>query len=142
MYKTSSEILKDYKKLKALIKDYDLQLQELDFNTLGPQGMTYDKDKTSPTNKFNSDTENAAIKREEKIHNLKKQQGTCKVIVGQMDNALDTLTDREKQIIELKYFNGKTYDEISAIIDRTSNRIKHIMKDIREKLDNLIFKQH
>jgi DNA-directed RNA polymerase specialized sigma subunit len=140
MYKTSSEILKDYKGLKAEIKDIDLQLQELDFNTLGPRAMSYDTDKISPTNAFNSETENMTIKREDKIKELKLKQGLAKILVERIDNARTVLTERENQLIELRYIQELDCKEVWDKLREEEKNYFVIHNKAIEKMDKILFK--
>jgi RNA polymerase sigma factor (sigma-70 family) len=134
-YTTSAEILKDYKRLKAIIKDYELKLEELDFDTTGPRAMAYDGDRISPTFKFNSETENTVIKREERVKDLTIKKRVTEIIIERVENAIDSLKERERKVVELKYINDKTYEEIAEIIDRTPIRCQQIMDEAIEKID-------
>ena len=67
---------------------------------------------------------------------LKSVEDTYKNI--DLKNALDTLSDKEKAIIILKYFDGKTIEEIAVILDENVNTVKSRIYRSLKKLRSVL----
>ena len=55
-----------------------------------------------------------------------------------LQNAMDTLSDTEKAIIVLKYFEDKTIEEIATILDENTSTVKSRLYRSLKKLQNLM----
>lgn len=104
---TTAEIideLQNYKILKAQIEELKIKLQELSLisavdNSIPKTGITY---------KYNSNTENIALKRTEYENKIK----ILTLQIQRIENALNALSDVERKIIELKYIEQLTWRNV------------------------------
>jgi DNA-directed RNA polymerase specialized sigma subunit len=126
--------LKAYKKLKAEIKSIDLEIEELhDSSNIGPSGISYDE-KTGATNKFSSQTENQAITLADKVTLLEREKRSKEREIEKIDNALSILSDKERQVLEIKYINGCRWDTVTYKLDISYQRCKQIEEDAVKKI--------
>lgn len=117
-YKRVEAMLYNYKNTKAEINilKRKLEVYENDYN--GVRGLSYDE-KSSPTNKFNSDVENEVIKRSEEIQNLKSEIRLKEIEIENIDDAVNTLNEDEKLLVNERYFNRKTNKYVASVLNVT-----------------------
>lgn len=121
-------ILKQYKMLQSELENIEMIYGQYSKNILKPVDTT--RDYISKTNSFSSNTETMAIyllDYGESINKLKLQ-------IEVINNALKCLNGREKKIIELKYFEGSTWREVSNSIELCEKWCKEIKKESFKKL--------
>lgn len=123
------EWLEDYQALKAGIENLNEMIKDI---AEADMGINYNKDHSGPTNKFNSVTENAAIKlsRLDITHRLKVMTN----IVNNIDKALSSLTDIEREVIINRCIKKQYYYQFCyeiCISERTARRIK---KEVLHKM--------
>lgn len=133
-YKGVESNLYNYKAIKAEIKNIDLELQELENEGAGCKAIGYEE-KSAPTNKFNSVVENETLRTDK----LKDKRHKLKVQLEKIDNALETLSDDEMQLIELRYFKKFQFKVIAQIIDRNEMYCVYLKSEIIKKLIPLIY---
>ena len=93
----------------------------------GPQGLSYDKEKLSPSHKFSSATENEAYRHMEEYEELIKEHGKLDSEVKQIDAALRALDDREQKVIRMFYIERKNWVDVAHEIDRTYEHTKRFL---------------
>lgn len=133
-YKGVESNLYNYKSMKAEIKNIELELQELENEGEGCGAITYEE-KSAPTNKFNSSVENEALRPDQ----LTSKRHKLKVQIEKIDNALETLSDDEMKLIELRYFKKLQFKVIAELIDRNEVYCVYLKSKIIEKLIPLIY---
>jgi len=133
-YKGVESNLYNYKAIKAEIKNIDLELQELENEGTGCKAINYEE-KSAPTNKFNSVVENETLRPDQ----LKKRIHKLKVQLEKIDNALETLSDDEMKLVELRYFRKLQFKVIAQIIDRNEMYCVCLKSKIIKKLIPLIY---
>jgi DNA-directed RNA polymerase specialized sigma subunit len=99
-------MLFNYTALINEIKNLELDIEELENDYRGCGSITYEE-KTGPTNAFNSSVENEITNKEKKVDNLKRLKRSKEIAVKKIDNALSVLEEREKKVVELRYFNNR-----------------------------------
>ena len=67
-----------------------------------------------------------------------KQELETKDLINAIGNAINSLSAREKVIISLNLFEGKTHKEIAAIIDMPTNTVSVIIYRVKEKIKKII----
>ncbi|HLR33035.1 MAG TPA: sigma-70 family RNA polymerase sigma factor [Fodinibius sp.] len=89
---------------------------------------------------------------EEQIHGAVELQFSAEEVIiedeieaskrNALYHALDSLPDRQKEVLYLKYFNGMSYDEIEEILSinyqSIRNHIHRAVKKLRESMDDHI----
>lgn len=71
---------------------------------------------------------------DERKDNLPEENIVEKDAINNLKNAIDTLKDREKLIINLYYYENLTYREISEVVGISESRISQIISQCLEKL--------
>jgi len=104
--------LYNYKLIKASIENNKLKLDNLELED-GTTAIVYGEP-SSKTNKFNSITENAALKNIERKERLKKRIAIDTNTIQMIDNALNALTELERTIIEMFYIENMEWWKVAA----------------------------
>lgn len=81
------------------------------------KAITYDMEKVSPTYKISKEVEEEVVRTLTKIEVLKKEIEEESSLITKIDRAINNLSPIHKEIIEYKYIDGLSWDEI---IDKTS----------------------
>lgn len=127
--------LQRYKVLKAEIKDIELDLEELhESENIGASAIIYEE-KSGPTHKFNSQTENEAINIADKTIRLESVKRAKEREIERIDNALSILNDKESEVIELKHIKGCRWDTVTYKLDRSYSCCKQLENDALIKIE-------
>lgn len=121
------QLFLNYKKLKADIEDINLQLEFDD--TI--KAINYDRVTTSSTNNIYSIVENQS----EHIEGLRKKKTYLVLQMHRLENALNTLSEKDKTIMEMYYFQECTMRDIAFKLDMNDNYISRRKTTI---LNNLV----
>jgi DNA-directed RNA polymerase specialized sigma subunit len=127
--------LQRYKVLKAEIKDIELDLEELhEIENIGPSGISYEE-KSGPTHRFNSQTENEAVNIADKSQRLENLKRAKEREIERIDNALSVLGDKEREVIELKHIKGCRWDTVTYKLDKSYPHCKRIEEEALKMLE-------
>ncbi|MTI49688.1 MAG: hypothetical protein FH761_17800 [Firmicutes bacterium] len=132
-YKSTEKILYSYKMLKVSIDNLESEIVELKKES-GMGAINYDTQKTSPTFKINKNTEDQAIKNITEIDLKEKLIEVTTNKISRIERALDALNDKEKTIVEMRYFEGKQWFEIAYKIQYSERHCKRIRSNTIKKL--------
>lgn len=130
LYSKIEGMLWNYIALKNEVKNLQLDIEELENNYRGCGSIIY-SEKTGETNAFNSSVENEVEHRNKELKFLMKLKRSKEIQVEKVDNALESLSNDEKRVIELKYFgNNKKLGwlkiaEIMGFCDVTCRALKN-----------------
>lgn len=139
-YESVEAMLYNYKIMKVEIKNIDLDLNELENEYRGCGAVSFEE-KTGQTYKFNSVVENELELKNKQIEYLKRMRDSKQRKIDKIDNALTILDEKQKKIIELRYFANKKLGWFSIcnkmeLSDVTCRKIK---KEAIKKLIPVIF---
>ena len=116
-FKNVERILYEYPKLKASINEREKEISEL--KRYGIQ----EKSKSITSLSSNSMKKAKEDIIDDSIDNLKKHIFKTKVIIKHIESVINTLKDDPYfDIIHLKYFEGKTHEQIAEYIDKKNNK--------------------
>lgn len=116
-FKNVERILYEYPKLKASINEREKEISEL--KRYGIQ----EKSKSITGLSGNSMKKAKEDIIDDSIDNLKKHIFKTKVIIKHIESVINTLkNDPYFDIIHLKYFEGKTHEQIAEYIDKKNNK--------------------
>lgn len=124
-------MLYNYKLVKAEIKNIELEIKELEREYNGCSAIGYEE-KTGPTNKFNSSVENEMMAKRFGPDKLMRKRDILINQIQKIDNALEALTGREHKIINLKYFEKMSNQDIAREMDLTEQWICGRKKQINK----------
>ena len=115
-YKRTEELLYSYKTLVAEIKNLEIEISELEYKGVG--AMSYEEH-ISGSGGFSSVVENEVVHREETIEKIKEMIFMKVNIIRRIDNAIESLDERSRDIVNLSYIKGISSTKIAASVDRT-----------------------
>lgn len=138
LYKKTDGVLFNYKTIKAEIDNLELDIDELKEQVNGVSGISYEE-KTGPTNKFSSSVENEILKKEKEINKLLRERSSKKRLISKIDNAMETLNEDEKRIIELRCFERKSWTKVGMITKIEPDYCGRIKRKVINKLSELIW---
>lgn len=121
-------ILKQYKMLKSELENTEKIYNQYSKDILKPVDTS--KEYLGKTNSFNSSTENIAIYLLDYSESIEK----LKLQIDIIHTSLKCLSEREKEIINLKYFEGKPWREVSNSIELCEKWCKEIKNEAFKKL--------
>lgn len=108
------ELLKNYKKLKYLLKDKKMQLEELEIYGLSEKSADYIDEINVQVTSQNVDP---ITLKESVKHSLNHEIHNIERLIFKLDNSLEAVKDdRYYNIINYRYFKNLTYSQISRII--------------------------
>lgn len=136
-YRKVEGMLYNYKTIKAEIKNIDLEIEDIRNEYNGCAAIGYEE-KSAPTNKFNSSVENEVVNREKQIKYFENLRNSKQRLIDKIDNALETLTVRELDIVHLRYFNKISNQEVAKQIDLTEQRVCEIKSNVINRLIDLL----
>ena len=137
-YKRVEDMLYNYKNTKAEIKILKRKLEVYENNYDGVRGLSYDE-KSTPTNKFNSDVENEVIRRAEEIQKLKNEIRLKEIEIENIDDAINALDERAAYVITEFYIKRRQLKVISSEVHLNENYSSDYKSSIINKIANLIF---
>ena len=136
-YRRIEGILYSYTTLKAEIKNIELEIETIINDYRGAGAISYEE-KTGPTYKVTSAVENEIVTKEKKIERLKKIKRLKEIDVQKIENALETLTQREKDIIRCRYFEKKSWNKVGEKLDLTGDYCMGLSKGILKEIEKII----
>lgn len=134
-YKKTEELLYSYKTLIAEIKNLQIEISEIEY--IGCGAMSYEE-RIQSSNAFNSAVENEILHREKEIGRLKDIIFTKENDVKKIDNALEVLDERSREIIKLKFFDNVSSKVIAIRVDVTTEWLCTLKNNAVNKMSNLI----
>lgn len=137
LYRKTEAILYNYNKVKAQIKNIELDIESIKNEFNGPGAIGYEE-RTQSTNRFNSSVENEVVNREIEVNQLERYKRQKEIELLKVDNAIGSLTEREKVIIEMRYFKKYNNRMIATKLDLTEEYICTIKKAaVNQILDSM-----
>lgn len=130
--------LNNLKKLKAEIRNIELNVEELrEAENIGlhSNGLS---EKVGPTYKFNSVTENEAIDIINKVEELENLKRVKEREIERLENALNILGDIEKEIIQTRHIDNRRWDTVTYKLDRSYTTCKSIEVQAIKKLEEFL----
>ena len=148
LYKKTEGTLHNYPSIRVEIENLRLDIEDLrdrlNHDEIAVKGKCYSKVKESTsTNAFNSAVENEVISYEEdipkRIDALNRKIRSKERILARVNNAMEILTDREKKLIELKYFKHYTVETTAELLEISVSTVTRINRDIVLKIMNSLY---
>ncbi|WP_346896093.1 sigma factor-like helix-turn-helix DNA-binding protein [Clostridium sp. UBA7503] len=138
MNKKIETMLYNFNQTKAEIKNIKLDIELLENEYDDGSGVNY-VEKTGKTNKITSTVENMIIRKEAEINRLNYAIKVKEAEIKKIENALEILTDRERSIIEMRYFQKESNRNISAKLYITEEYVSAIKSKAIKSLANIFF---
>ncbi|APH21500.1 sigma-70, region 4 family protein [Clostridium botulinum] len=130
-------MLYNYKQFKVGIKNILLEIEDIENSYRGIGAMQYsDMPKAHNTN---SSIEKEIEEKEKRIEHLNKLISKKENIIKRVDNALEALTERERKLIELRYFNKIPNNRVAEKLDLAEQTTSTMNRKIIDKLSTLMF---
>ncbi|WP_432406678.1 hypothetical protein [Wukongibacter sp. M2B1] len=140
MIKEIEKVLKNISKYEAKISDIELEIADLkDLHSISISGINYDN--LVKTNSLISKTELQAIKDmeiERTIEILEYEKRHIERLLIRIDNAISSLSDIEKQIIQMKCLDNKIWRFITFEVGLEERQCRQIKRKALEKISHVI----
>ncbi|SKC82995.1 hypothetical protein [Maledivibacter halophilus] len=107
-YKMAEECLKSYNLVVAHVEELKRELKEIDMED-GIKAINYLSSKTSPTNKIEKVVEDTAISNITRKDLVLKQIELYEYKISKIEEAINSLEEKEQKIIESKYIQGNQW---------------------------------
>ncbi|NFH81737.1 hypothetical protein FDA09_16615 [Clostridium botulinum] len=137
-FKKTVTMLKNYRKLQSKLSMWNLQKEKMKYKFDGVNAIGYEE-RSSPTHKFNSNVENEVINRSFDFEVIEKNIIYYENQIKEIEIALDMLTERERFIIEKKYFDKIKNIDIALDLDLTEEYVCDLKRGIVNKLSDILF---
>jgi DNA-directed RNA polymerase specialized sigma subunit len=137
-YKKTEAILYNYKKIKIEIKNLTLDLEVLENDYEGVRAISYDE-RSTPTNKFNSDVENEIIKRDEEKIKLRNKIRLKEIEIEKVDNIIEELDERDSYLIKEYYINHNQLKHICSKVNLDENYLSYYKTKLINEISNIMF---
>ncbi|AOT70677.1 hypothetical protein [Geosporobacter ferrireducens] len=138
--KELESILKNLKQYEAKIKEIEIQIEEYkDMQGLCLKGINYEN--IIRTNNIFSKTEMQVMEDTElqnKIELLEYEKRHLERFIKRVWNAIDSLTELEKQIIQKKYIENKIWRYITFDINLEERQCREIKNKTLSKILNIL----
>lgn len=138
-FKETEQVLCDYKSDRSYLEMWKRNLEIVKNDVEGVRAVDYSADKISPTHKFNSNVENEVIKKSHVYDLCKQRINEYADKVFTVENALNMLTDRERIIIERRYFDRAKNIDIALELSLTEEYVCELKRGIVQRLSDIIF---
>lgn len=132
-YKETEYLLYNYKMFEISIKNMQNEIENLKKED-GASAINYSGIQTSPTNKFSSSTENTALSISERIDYLEHSIKRMKNRLESINEALEGLTEIERDIITKRYIEGSQWYVIAYHVKYTERWCKQLRSKAIKKL--------
>lgn len=138
--KEIERILKNIREYEAKIKSLELEISDLkDLQSINLKGINYDN--LVKTNSLFSKTELYAIKDleiQQTIDLLEYKKRHLERFLIRIKNAIESLNDLEKQIIQMKCLDNKIWRFVTFEVNLEERQCREIKKKALKKISNLI----
>jgi len=139
LFRKTEGALYNYKTLIAEVENLKIAIAEEKKEYKGCSAITYEE-KTAPTNKFNSTVENEVITKDKQLSRLNEELEIKQLSIQRIENALEPIVGREKEIVELKYFKKlKTWEMVGERVNLSGDYCRNLGKDIIERVSKILF---
>lgn len=130
-------MLYNYKNYKAEIKNILLEIEDIENSYRGIGAIEYsDMPKAHNTK---SSVEQEIEQKERRIEYLNQLIMKKENIIKRVDNVLEVLSERERILIEMRYFNKVSYFKIAEALDLDVSSIFRIRRETIDKITSLLF---
>lgn len=136
-YRRIEEMLYDYRGNEHEIRDIEIEINKIRNNYNGISGICYEE-KTSSGNDISSIVESEVISKEQKIEKLEKVRMKRRMDSQKVENALELLTDIEREVVVGKYLDRLEWFKIAYKIGYSESWTKSIRRQAVEKLTKRI----
>ncbi|WP_010293553.1 sigma factor-like helix-turn-helix DNA-binding protein [Clostridium senegalense] len=138
--KKIERMLKEYNSNEIEIRNIELELEEL--NNISISSINSEGEKTSKTNKIQYTVEQQLIQKEEKTKKLLNIKNQLNLINRKIDNTLDGLKPKEKQVIELRYIElvGYSWGNIARKMDISEAWARGLKSKGIKKMAHIMFR--
>lgn len=137
-YKRAEWLLYNYKKIQAEIKNINIEMEEIKNTYSGVSGIDPSQESTGETNKITSSVENEIMNKEDRINYLENIKTTKENQIKKVDNALEVLTEEDREIIELRYFEKVPNYQVARRLDMTEEGCSMRKRRIIENIKNIL----
>lgn len=139
LFKKTESVLYNYSMLKAEIENLNLEIEQLE-NEYGGLGAISYEEKSGATNKISDSIANEIIFKEKESYKLKKLKRSKEILLFKINNALDALNDNERKVVNYRYYEKRTWQEVGYRLSLDHNYCCNALRPvIINKLSQMIY---
>lgn len=139
LFRKVEATLYNYKNMDAKIQNLEIDIENLKKTYQGVSPIQYGE-KVQGTNKFSSVVESEVVHKEKLIARLEEQRADAIALKAKVENALKTLDNESRRLVELRYFGRKnTWVAIGQKLNLDSSYCCKRRVLIIERLGELIY---
>lgn len=132
-YKGTEKILYNYNYLKANLEIKLKELHEIQLDD-GVSGINYEGVSTCKTYKISQPVETASILNLEMINSITQNIKKLKSKINSIEMSLSLLSDEEREIIQMKYFDSMNWPQISNKVNMSERHAQRIKNNAINKM--------
>jgi phage transcriptional activator, RinA family len=132
-YKGTEKILYNYNYLKANLEIKLKELHEIKLDD-GVSGINYEEVSTCKTYKISQPVEATAILNLEMINSITQNIKKLKSKINSIEMSLSLLSDEEREIIQMKYFDSMNWPQISNKVNMSERHAQRIKNNAINKM--------
>lgn len=106
LYSKLEGILYNYKNIQQEVNNLKLEIDFIQSSYKGCGAIGYEE-RTGETYKITNQVEEEILRKEKMIEQLNRELCSKELIIKKIDNALKILSDKEKEIIKMRYTEGQ-----------------------------------
>ncbi|SKB28425.1 phage transcriptional activator, RinA family [Acetoanaerobium noterae] len=132
-YKGTEKILYNYNYLKANLEIKLKELHEIQLDD-GVSGINYEGVSTCKTYKISQPVEDIAVLNLEMINSITQNIKKLKSKINSIEMSLSLLSDEEREIIQMKYFDSMNWPQISNKVNMSERHAQRIKNNAINKM--------
>lgn len=138
-YRRAERLLHNYNKIKAEIKNIDLEIDDIKNNYMGITAIDISREYTSETYSISDTVVKEVLKKEEMIDYLEHIKKIKINQVKKVDNALASLKEEERNFIKLRCINNVPNWKVALTYSITEEGSSMRKRRIVDSIKHLLF---
>lgn len=122
----TEEILFSYKKLDSQIRQFDIDIENVELDCISYRGIDYSQERVSRTYSITSEVENFITAKETQIEKLKADRKKIVNLKEKIETAINNFTSDQKILFKLRYIDNANWLRVVTEM--------HISKDTYYKM--------
>lgn len=132
----------NYNRTKVEIKCLDIDIEYIQKDIVGCKGISYDSERTGPTNNISKTVEDEILRKEKEIKKLEREKNSKEKIIKKIDEALTLLEETEMNIVKYRYFSNRRtaprWEYIANMTGYSEKNCRNIRDDLINKIKDII----
>lgn len=132
----------NYNKAKVEIRCLEIDIEYIKKDIIGCSGISYESERTGPTNNISKEVEEEILRKEREIKKLEREKNQKEKLVKKIDEALTLLEESEMNIVRHRYFSNRRraprWEYIANMTGYSEKNCRNIKDDLINKIKDII----